>query len=121
MPRQALVVHEQQLHRFIEGDLVLAEQSNAPAAADALHGGFDAVRIDALGLRAFEACEDRAVRAMARPGECERAVEAHRDLLGRSQQAIALKSQRELARRPHRAHGVRARRPDAYLENVENA
>src|SRR5207244_12248252 len=68
MPRQALVVHEQELHRLIEGDLVLACQANAPAAADALHGGFGAVGVDAFGLRALERCEDRGVRGMAPRG-----------------------------------------------------
>ena len=71
MPRQALVVHEQELHRLIEGDLVLAGQANAPAGADALHGGFDAVGVNAFGLGALEPCKDRTVRAMAHPGECE--------------------------------------------------
>src|SRR5579863_8269284 len=35
MARKLLVPHEEQLHRLIEGDLVLAQQTNAAALADA--------------------------------------------------------------------------------------
>ena len=65
MARQPLVHHEEELHRLVEGDLVLAEQADAPAAADALHGRVDAVRVDAFRLRTLEPRQDRPVGARA--------------------------------------------------------
>ncbi len=121
MAWQPLVMHEEQLHRLVEGDLVLAEQADAPARADALHRGLDAVRIDGLGVGAFEAGEHGAIGAVAEAREGERAVETYGDLLRRRELPRALQRQHELPRRPHRPHGVRARRADADLEDVKDA
>ena len=46
-------------------NLVLAEQVDAPARADALHGRIDAVRIHALRLCTFEAREHGAIGPVA--------------------------------------------------------
>ena len=120
--RQPLVMHEQQLHRLIEGDLVLAEQPDASAWCG-------------CAARSARCCPDRRSRAArprgprARRGRCRgpapvSASEPYRRTaisLGARQQPVALQAEDELARRPHRPHGVRAGGSDADLENVKDA
>src|SRR5262249_28596672 len=121
VPWQSLVLHEEQLHRLIEGDLVLAEKLQAAALTDPAHRGDDVIRICGLGLRPLEAGEDGTIGAMPHTGERERAIEAHRDLLRGFEETIALEARGELPCRAHRAHGMWARRTDAHLEDGENA
>ncbi len=121
VPRQPLVVHEQQLHRLVETNRTLAQQVDPPAGADALHGGLDAVGIDCFGLSAFQADQHGAIGAVARSGERERSIQPHGDLCRRLEQPIALQAQDEFARRAHRAHGMGAGGADADLEDVKYA
>ena len=109
------------LHRLVEGDLVLAQEVDAPGGADARDARVDAVRVHALGLRALEACEDGPVGAVPAAGQGKRAIQAHGDLGRLAQQSVALKPEHELPRGPHGPHGVGAGRPDADLEDVKNA
>jgi len=71
VPWQPLVLHEEELHRLIEGDLVSAEELQAAGFTDAPHRRLDVIRIDALGLRPLEAGEDGTIGAMAQTGERE--------------------------------------------------
>ena len=121
MPRQALVIHEQQLHGLVERDLVLAQEFDAAGGADPLQQRLDTVRIDGLRLGTFEPRQDGAVGAVTGARQGERAIQPHGNLIGLRQQAVPLQSESELTRGPHRPHGVRARGPDTDLENVENA
>src|SRR6185312_8398358 len=121
MSRQTLVIHEEQLHRLVERDLMRSEQVDSSAAADSLQGRLDAVRIDRLGQSTFQTDQHGTVGAVAGAGERKRAVQPHGDLVRRPEQRITLQREYELARRAHRTHGVRAGRADAYLENVEYA
>ena len=82
--------------------------------------GLDAVGIDALGIAALEADQHRPVRAVAKAGQGERAVQARGDLPGCRQEPIALQAERELVCGAHRSHGMGARRPDADLEDIED-
>ena len=120
MPRQALVVHEQQLHRLIEGDLVLPEETDAVRVADAPDARLDAVRIHRLRRCALKTHQHRSVGAMTQARQRQRPVETHRDLLGGLEQPVALKAEHELARRPHRSHGVGTGGSDADLEDVKD-
>jgi hypothetical protein len=121
MPRQPLVMHEEQLHRLIEGDLVLAEEPQPAAGADTPYRRFDGIGIDGLGVSALEPGKDRPVGAVTDTGERERSIEPYRDLLRRSEEPVALQAERELACRAHRPHGVGARGTDAHLEDIEDA
>src|SRR6185437_9487004 len=121
MPGQALGTQQQKLRLLVEFDLVPAEQPDAAAPADALQSRLDAVGIDRLGVAALETHEHRAVGPVAEAGQGERAVKTHRHLLGCRQQPVALQAQGELVRGAHGPHGVRAGRPDADLENIEDA
>jgi len=100
---------------------VPAEQPQATLRADARHVALHLVRIDAGRVGSLEACEDGTIGAVACAGERERSIQAHIDLPRACEQAGLLEVERELARRAHRAHGVRARRTDPDLEDVEYA
>ena len=119
MAGQHLVAVEQQVHRLVEGDFVLAEKPEPRAAADARERRLHDRRIELGGIMPLEPEQDRAIRAMAEARERKRAVELHEDLGGRRQQPARLEVEHEKARRQHRAHRVRRRRPDADLEDVE--
>ena len=75
MPRQHLIGVKQQIQRFVEIDLVPAQQANAPGGANPLQRDLNGAGIDAIGAHALETQEDRAVGAMPAAGECQRAVE----------------------------------------------
>ena len=107
MPGQHLVAVEQEVHRLVEGDLVLAEQPDSRAAADARERRLHDRRIEFGRIVPLEPEQDRAVGAMAEARERERAIELHEDLGGRRQQSARLEIEHEEARRQHRAHRVR--------------
>src|ERR1700730_5050953 len=64
MPGQALVTHEQKLHRLVERNLALAQQLDACLGPDSPQDRLDGIRIDALRLGSLETGQDRAVGAV---------------------------------------------------------
>ncbi len=71
VPRQALVIHEQQLHGLVERDLMPAQEVDTAGGADALQQWIDTVRIDGLRLRTLEPRQNRAIGSVTgtRQGE----------------------------------------------------
>jgi hypothetical protein len=92
MPLQALVPHEQELHRLIEGYFVAAQKLDPPGRADARHGRLHLIRIDALGIGALEAEKYGAIGTVADARERERPIKAHGNLARRREQAVALEA-----------------------------
>ncbi len=82
MTRQDLVHVEQQIERFIEGDLMPAQQADAAVAADPLQCGLDGGRIDGVGAHALESEEHGAIRAMPAAGQRQRAIQLRGHLRG---------------------------------------
>ena len=98
-----------------------AEKADSPACADARDGRLNRIRIDGLGLSALKSHQNGPIRTVTDARQGERAIQAHRDLARRIQQAVAVESSHELVRRAHRTHCVRARGADADLKDVEYA
>jgi hypothetical protein len=104
---------EQQVQRLVERDFVPPEQVDPAADATALQGG--------IRPQSLEAEKHGAVGAMPAARQGERSVELRGDL-GRAAEKVPRRQQLdEIARRIHGPHGVRARRADADLEDIENA
>jgi hypothetical protein len=82
MTRQDLVHVEQQIERFIEGYLMLAQQADAAVAADPLQYGLDGGRIDGVGAHALESQQHRAIRAMPPAGQRQGAIQLRGQLRG---------------------------------------
>ena len=90
MTRQDLVHVEQQIERFIEGYLMLAQQADAAVAADPLQCGLDGGRIDGVGAHALESQEHGAIRAMPPAGQRQGAIQLRGHLRGDRQQPAGL-------------------------------
>jgi hypothetical protein len=119
--RQGFVAHEQKLHGLVEGDFVLAQQFDPTLGAHAPDEGLDAVRIDRFRHGAFESRQDGSIRTVANAGQCQGAVQPHRNLARGREQTVPLQAGDEFPGSAHRAHGVGARWTDADFENVKNA
>ena len=120
MERQAFAAVEDEVRRFVEGDRLRAGQGQRLGLAHRREQCRDRVDIDAVGFVSGQAEQHRLVGAVALAGRAERAVELGLDTLRRVQHAVVLQPKREQPRRAHRADGVRAARPDADLEEVED-
>ena len=119
--RQRLVDAEVQMVLLAERNLAPPVEHERALLADAPHFGLDLVRVDPIGGFAGQSEQDRAIGAMAAAGECERAVKIDDDLSRRIELGVGSKLVGETLRRTHRPYGVRARRPQPYLEKVERA
>jgi hypothetical protein len=115
--------HRQQAHVVgpVERHGDLAGELQAGVALDVGDRGSDEVRIDAVGALAHQADDHRTIGAVPDAGSGQRAVQPDLDAAYRSEQLPAFKLMHEVVRRLHRADSVRARRPDANLEQIENA
>ena len=122
MVRQFLALVEHEIGLLVERDLVAAEQAELFLGADALETRRDRVGIDPVRPFAFEAAQDRLVGAVSAAGQGERAEELATHALDAIQDAgLGKPALAESHRRAHRPDGMRGRRPDADLEEVENA
>ena len=89
--------------------------------ADALHFRLDLVRVDAVRNLAGKPEQNRAVGIVPAAGQRERSIKVDDDAGGLSQLAARRELVGETAGRAHRPDGVRARRPEADLEQVKCA
>ena len=112
---------EQQVLLFHKAHRVLAQQGQLLAAADVQQRRGDLVGVDAVGLVPGQAQQHGAVGAVAPACGAERAEQLGVQLLGGAQQARRLELAGKVPGGNHGAHGVRAGRADADLEEVENA
>ena len=120
--RQLLALVEDQVGLSVEGDLVLAQQSDATRAADAFKRGGDLVGIDRIRVLALEAEQHRLVGAVAAAGHRQRAVQLGAHAGDPIQHAFLFQPVfGETRGGAHRPHRVRGGRPDADLEQVEYA
>ena len=106
---------------LVEGNLAPSVEHDRALLADVPHFGLDLIGVDAIGDFAGQSEQDRAVGAVAASGECERAVKIDDDVSRRVEFAVGSKLVGEALRRTHRPYGVRARRPQPDLEQVEGA
>ncbi|MCY1221903.1 hypothetical protein D9M72_339760 [compost metagenome] len=104
-----------------EGHDVLAQQGQLAAGAQRGQLLVDGIGIDGVGRLPHQAEDHALVGAVTLAGGAQRAVQLHAHAGHLRQQAIALKPLRKHQGRAHRAHGMRARRADAHLEQIENA
>ncbi len=118
--RQRLVAVEQQVERLVELDLMRAGQPQPARGADARERGLDRFRLDPVRTVALEPEQHRAVRAVPAPGQRQRAVQLHADPRGALEQPPPRQVCDERAGGIHRPHGVRTRRAEADLEDVED-
>ncbi len=102
-----------------EGDLLRIGQPDAPGAAHPLGALDDLIGLDEIRLHPFEAEQDRVEGAVAAAGRGERAEDV--DLEGGHLIDPLADELGEARGRPHRPHGVGARRADADGEEVEDA
>jgi len=79
------------------------------------------IRVDGLRVLALEPPDDRTVGVVTAAGGGERAVEIAADPSRTLEQFVFPQLHQKEVGRPHRAHRVRRRRPDADLEDVEDA
>ncbi|MCY1230156.1 hypothetical protein D9M72_425590 [compost metagenome] len=113
----------------VEGDVLLLDEGHDMAAqqrqlarlAQRRESGVDGIGIDGVGRLAHQAEDHALVGAVPLAGGAERAVQLDPHAGHLRQQAVALQPLREHQGRAHRAHGMRARRADAHLEQIENA
>ncbi len=120
--RQFLALVEDEIGFLVERDLVLAEQADFLVAADAREARRNRIRIDLVRPFAFESAQHGFVGAVAAPGVRERSEQLAADARDVVQNAALVEPFGDEARgRAHRSHRVRRRRPDADLEQVENA
>jgi hypothetical protein len=118
--RQAFAA-KQQVVLFDKRHGMLAQQRQRAALADLCDGGGDLVGVDMVWLMPGQAEQHGAVGAVAHAGGREGAEQLHRDLVhGRQSDGVAHMAGK-LPGRNHGPHGVGAGRPDADLEEVENA
>jgi hypothetical protein len=104
----------------VELDRVCTGQQQLAARVDFSDPRFREGGIDRLGLTALQPEDDRARRAVARAGSAQGSVELDsypRDL--RQQPAVG-EVTGEPARGTHGPDGMRARRPDADREQIED-
>ncbi len=117
--KRRAIVEEDVGHR-IEADLRQADAGKRLRRRDAFEDCGNTVRVDRVRRLAGQRQRDGAVGAVSLPGEGERAVQAHRQsprLSGKRAEVFV----RKAPRRHHWPDGVRTRRPDADLEDVEDA
>src|SRR5690606_32514501 len=118
---QLLALVEDEVGFLVERDVVAAVEAQATGRADAFEARGNRIRIDAVRPFALEPAQHRLVGAVAAAGQRERAVQfaahaAHAIEHARlGEPALA-----ETRRRPHRPDGMRGRRADSYLEQVED-
>ena len=82
MTRQHLVDVEQKIERFVEIDLMAAQQADALGGADPLQCGFDRRGIDGVRAHALESQQNGAIGAVAAAGQRQRAIQLRGDLGG---------------------------------------
>ena len=118
---QRLVDAEAQMLGFAERDGMPARDRQQLLRADPLDFGADLVRIDAIGRLAGQAEQHGAVGAVSAAGQRERPVQVDDDARRALELPAGLQLLREAEGGAHRTHGVRTRRPEADLEQIESA
>jgi len=118
---EEVAVVEDEVRALVEADRMAAEEGQLAAGADRRDQRAHAVRVDPLRRLAFQAEEDGPVGAVPAAGRGERAEELDRHPRGPREQAVRRQPLGEPPRRPHRPHRMRARRPDADGEEIEDA
>jgi len=115
--------HRQQAHvpRPVERDRHGAGEHQRAFGTHAVDRADHEIRIDGVRSRAHQAGGDRAIGRMADAGRRQRAVELHLDASHLAESPVPLQCRGEIVRRAHRSDGVRTRRPDTDLEQVEDA
>ena len=120
--RQFLPLVEDEVGFLVERDLVFAEQTDFLVGADSLERRRNHIGIDLVGPLALETTEHRLVGAVAAARMCERAEQLRAHACHAREVALLLQPARDEARRgAHGPDGMRRRRADADLEQVEDA
>ncbi len=112
---------EQQVLLLDEPDWMLAEQPQLPRFADRRQARRDRVHLDSRRLLAFESEQHGLVAAVALAGSTEGSVQLGPHRGDAVDQPLVREPLREQSRGAHRPDGMRAGRPDADLEEVEDA
>jgi hypothetical protein len=120
MVGQALALQEAHVARLVEGDLVPAGKREAPGLADSADDDVGFVGIALVGALAREAEQDGTVGGVAFAGQRQAAVKRDIDPLGLLEQRLLRQRIDKAAGGRHRPHGMRARRADPDLEEIEN-
>src|SRR6266545_4460595 len=119
--RQRLAPVHHQIVVRVESQLVTAQQAEPAVVPDRGDPGVDAGGVDGLRILALETEQDGLLTAVTVPGGAEGAVPLGGDPGGLGESAVGFQPGGEHPGSAHRAHGVRAGRPDADLEKFENA
>ena len=123
MKGQTLAAVEDEVAPLVEGDrrpARAAAQHQPPPGADGLQQRRHRLHVHRVGLVPGQPQQHGLVAAVALAGGAERAEELALHPRRAVQHPVGCQPEREHPRRPHRAHGVRAARPDADLEEVED-
>ena len=89
--------------------------------ADPADLGLDLVRFDQIGRFSAQTEHDRPVGAVPAACERQRTIKVDHELRGLLELSGGRELVREAPRRSHRPYGVRARRPEPDLEQIESA
>ncbi len=117
--RKHCVAMEEEIARFFEWNGALTGQRDAMGLANGGDRGRDVGRINGRGFVAGETEQHGAIGSVAQAGECERAVQVGLHTLHVPQNSTLGQPARKTACGAHGAHGVRTRRTDADLVQVE--
>ncbi len=121
MERQHLAPQEGQLRLLVEVNPMHTSEVERPGRANVDEPLLDVIGIDRIGQVAFEPEQHGLVGAVALARGTERAVQLDAQRAHLLEHAALAHARREAARGDHRTDGMRARGPDADLEEVEGA
>ena len=120
MERQVFV-EQAHVPRPHKGHRQTPVQQQRVGFAQGVNAGADLRGVDCVWPFAHQAHDGGGVAAVADAGGRQRAVQLHFDTLHLFQPPTLTQPLNEQCRGAHGPHGVRTRRPDADLEQVENA
>src|SRR5262249_46693791 len=115
-----LVFMEHEVVGLVETDIESTGQAEYVPGTRLLHDWFDRVGVNGVGPLAREAEQDGLVRCVSPAGQCQRPIQVCTYRTYLIEKALRLEHPDEAQRCPHRADRVRARRPDADLEQVKD-
>ena len=120
--RQLLALVHDEIGLLAEVDLMLTEQPDACVSANACQRVGDCVGVDPVRLMAFETQQYCLVRAVPPPSQSQRTKDLGAHACGVPQQAFLGQSATDkTCGSAHGSDGVRGRRTDSDLEQIEHA
>ena len=119
--RNHLIVVEDQVIHLPKRNCPRPEQREPPRGSNLNQLWLNGRRIDRRSFLSAQPQQHRPIGPVPPPGKRQRSIQLCPNLGHAPQHALLLQFQNEAPRRPHRSHRVRTRRPNAHLEQIEQA